>query len=140
MISLPRRFAHRDSGAAVVEFALVLPMLLVVVVIIFDAGMLLYDKAVITNASREAARAGIVANQLTDSAIQAIATTYCFGQLVTFDSNNRICTTTISHPSVATGNPLTVTVTYAYRGMLLGTLIAIPSATNLTATTIMNYE
>ncbi len=140
MISLARRFAHRESGAAVIELALVLPMLLVVVVMIFDAGILLYDKAVITNASREATRAGIVASKLTDPAIQAIATTYCFGQLVTFDSNNRTCTTTITHPSVATGNPLTVTVSYAYRGMLLGTLITVPLATNLTATTIMNYE
>lgn len=140
MISLLRRFSHRESGAALVEFALVLPMLLVVVVIIFDAGMLLFDKAVIINASREAARAGIVVNKLTDAAIQAIATTYCFDQLVTFDSNNKTCTTTITHPSVATGNPLTVTVTYAYRGMLLGTLITIPQAANLTATTIMNYE
>ena len=161
MIGLPRRFAHRELGAALVEFALVFPMLFGVVVTVFDAGMLLYDQAVITNASREATRAGIVANRLTDSDIQNIAITYCFNQLVTFDSNNRTCgpplPSTITYPlrqttgsplgvtvtspsGKTTGSPLGVTVTYRYKGMVLGTLISASWATDLQATTIMNYE
>lgn len=43
-----------------VELAVALPILLFVLFAIFEAGFILYDKAVITNASREGARQGIV--------------------------------------------------------------------------------
>ena len=49
-----------QQGASAVEFALVLPLLLLLTFGIIEFGILLYDKAVITNASREGARAGIV--------------------------------------------------------------------------------
>ena len=48
---------HHQRGAAVVEFALILPILLILLVGTIDASLALYDKAVITNASREGARA-----------------------------------------------------------------------------------
>lgn len=51
-----------ERGASAVEFALVLPLLMVITFAIIEFGMLLYDKAVITNASREGARAAIVYN------------------------------------------------------------------------------
>jgi hypothetical protein len=49
-----------QKGAALVEFAIVLPILLVLLFGIIDFSILLYNKASITNASREGARAGIV--------------------------------------------------------------------------------
>ena len=49
---------HR--GASAVEFALILPLLIVILFGIVEFGLLMYNKAVITNASREGARAGIV--------------------------------------------------------------------------------
>jgi Flp pilus assembly protein TadG len=49
------------QGAAVIEFALILPLLLLLLIGGIDMSLALYDKAVITNASREGARAGIVA-------------------------------------------------------------------------------
>ncbi|REN18669.1 pilus assembly protein, partial [Mycobacterium tuberculosis] len=52
--------SKRESGAAAVEFALVLPFFLLVFSMIVDLSLAFYDKAVITNASREAARAGVV--------------------------------------------------------------------------------
>ena len=42
------------------EFAIVMPLLFVILFGIIEFGILLYDKAMITNASREGARAGIV--------------------------------------------------------------------------------
>jgi len=58
-----------DQGAAAVEFALVLPLLMFVVFGIIEFGFLLYDKAVITNASREAARRACVYNSRNASEI-----------------------------------------------------------------------
>jgi Flp pilus assembly protein TadG len=49
-----------QKGAALVEFAIVLPLLLILVFGIIDFSFLLYNKASITNASREGARTGIV--------------------------------------------------------------------------------
>ncbi|HKK00735.1 MAG TPA: TadE/TadG family type IV pilus assembly protein, partial [Desulfuromonadales bacterium] len=51
---------RHERGASAVEFALVLPLLLVILFGIIEFGFILYDKAMITNASREGARAGIV--------------------------------------------------------------------------------
>ena len=48
------------KGAAAVEFAIVLPLLVLLVFGIIEFSILFYNKAMITNASREGARAGIV--------------------------------------------------------------------------------
>lgn len=42
------------------EFALIFPLLLFIVFGVIEFGTALYDKSVVTNASREAARAGVV--------------------------------------------------------------------------------
>jgi hypothetical protein len=49
-----------QKGAAIVEFALILPLLLILLFGIIEFSLLLYNKAMITNASREGARYGIV--------------------------------------------------------------------------------
>ena len=49
-----------EQGGSLVEFAIVMPLLFVILFGIIDFGILLYDKAMITNASREGASAGIV--------------------------------------------------------------------------------
>ncbi len=49
---------RQASGNAVVELALVLPFLLLVVAGVVDLGLLYWEKHVLTNASREGARAG----------------------------------------------------------------------------------
>ena len=81
-----------QRGAAVIEFALILPLLLIVLVGTMDASLALYDKAVITNASREGARAGIVARSppLTDAQIQQIVQNYLQGALVSSGSTSAL--------------------------------------------------
>lgn len=49
-----------QKGAAIVEFAVVLPLLLVLLFGIIEFGLIMYNKHIITNASREGARYGIV--------------------------------------------------------------------------------
>ena len=49
-----------ERGASAVEFAIVLPVLVIMVFGIIEFGIVFYNKAMITNACREAARAAIV--------------------------------------------------------------------------------
>jgi Flp pilus assembly protein TadG len=60
--------AGRDRGAAAVEFALVLPMLLLVIFGLIDFGRMLNAQITITEAAREGARAD--ATTLSTSAVQ----------------------------------------------------------------------
>lgn len=126
-----------------VEFALLLPLLLVITFGIIEFSIALYDKAVITNASREAARAGIVyaSPQLTTTQIQAVATNYCSNYLISLGSKPTP-TVTVSHPSGTTsGKPLTVTVSYGYTSLGMSAFVdPMPSLLSMNATTTMNYE
>ena len=116
-------------------------MLLVFAIIEF--GFILYDKAVITNASREAARAGVVLKspKLTADQIQAVATSYCNNYLISFKASNPPGVTVPSGAAGTFGTPLTVKVTYTYYGLGLGTLLSpISGPLTLTGTTVMNNE
>ena len=54
----PRQAREREKGAALVEFALCLPLLLVVIAGIVDFAFLFQRYEVVTNAAREGARLG----------------------------------------------------------------------------------
>ncbi|KVT54482.1 pilus assembly protein TadE [Burkholderia ubonensis] len=134
---------RKETGAALVEFALILPLLLLLLFGIVEFSIALYDKAVLTNASREAARAGVVYKvpQPTVAQIQAVATNYVQNHLITFGTGSSV-SVNVSQPSGTTsGSPLTVTVSYTYAGLTLGkSFNPIPKALQLSATTSMNYE
>lgn len=51
---------RRERGAAAVEFAIVLPILLLFLAGIIDFGRAMYTQAIVTNAAREGARAAVV--------------------------------------------------------------------------------
>lgn len=136
-----------QKGAAAVEFALVLPLLLMVVFGIIEFSLMLYDKAVITNASREAARAGIVFRtpKLTTAQIQSVAINYSQANLIslsgpsTSQTNPTVSVSQASPPDF--GTPLNVTVTYTYTGLGLGSLLSVLTGPRqLVATTVMNNE
>lgn len=133
---------RRQRGVAAVEFALVLPILLLIVFGIVEFGVALYDKAVITNASREGARAGVVLKspKATASDIQNVVLNYTSSHLLTFGTQ-RTPTITTTGQGGTFGTPLTVTVSYPYRGLALGQLAAALSGQiTLSATTVMNNE
>ena len=70
-VRLPRG-AQGQRAAAAVEFALVLPFLLALLLGVVDLGLAVYTQSVLSNASREGARAGVVL-ALTRPSSQAIA-------------------------------------------------------------------
>jgi hypothetical protein len=79
-----------QKGAAAVEFAIILPLLLLLIFGIIEFGLFLFNRHVITNAVREAARAGIVVRipRLSNEDIETIARKYCQQYLVTFGPVN----------------------------------------------------
>jgi Flp pilus assembly protein TadG len=74
---LPFRTRRREGGAAAVEFALVIPLFLVLVMGAVDYGYYFFAEQVVTNAAREGARAGTlvpIAGSAATGAEQATAT------------------------------------------------------------------
>ncbi len=154
----PRRRGER--GAAAVEFAIVLPLLFVLLFGIIEFGILFYNYQVITNASREGARAGIIQSpRLTVAQIQTIATNYCGTHLVTFAAVNPSPTVTVSAKhagsdiadltTAVTGDDLTVLVTYPYTFLVFPNLAKLlsadgtspfPGVLTLSAQSVMKYE
>lgn len=58
-----KRLLSGQRGGTLAETAILLPVLLLMVMAIMDAGHLIYDWVVLTNATREAARYGIAAER-----------------------------------------------------------------------------
>ncbi len=134
---------QREHGASAVEFALVLPLLVVLVFGIVEFGLAMFDKAVITNASREGARAGIVyrEDRITDEEIRAVVNRYCQNKLVTFGASKNVTTSITREGASARGDDLTVTVVYKYDYLVLpGFINALAGGINMDATTVMRLE
>lgn len=145
-----------QKGASAVEFALVLPILILLLFGIIEFGLVLFDKAVITNASREGARAGIVFRYnvstkayvpLTTSDIQAVVSNYCSSHLITFGSPSTTITTTVNRTdvdgsgSITSGDLLDVTVSYPYTFLVLPSFVtSFTGTTTLTSQTVMRME
>jgi len=147
-----RQLIKNENGAAAVEFAILLPLLVLLLAGIIEYGLVMFNQQMITNASREAARAGIVqqtprlAFTGTDS-VEQIALDYCQDFLVTFDSVNPLPTVTSNLPdgSQEFGDRLTVIVQYNYQFLFLPNIQSLfgDSGSNtltMQATTTMRYE
>jgi Flp pilus assembly protein TadG len=72
-----------QRGAVAAEFALLLPVLLTILFGIMEFGMIMYGREVVTNATREGARAGIVQSSppVSAGAIEAIVRALALGAL-----------------------------------------------------------
>ena len=135
-----RMVKHRQTGTATVEFGLLLPVLLLIVSGIIEFGFALYDKAVITNASREGARAGIVLRvpAVTPAEITSRVTHYTGTALLGLGAPSLV---TVDFPAQSNPAHLAVRVSYTFRGLALGNLLsAINTPLVLTSTTVMVRE
>lgn len=78
------RISRRDDGSSAVEFALVLPLFLLLLFGTVDFGFILYTQSVMQNAAREATRRMSVDSTVTESQGQTIAQNYLAGWPLTF--------------------------------------------------------
>ena len=75
-----RRLLRRidaEDGAELIEFALALPLMLVLVTGVFDFGMAFQQYEVVTNAAREGARLGSLGAGYSSDSIRARVNAYC---------------------------------------------------------------
>ena len=72
-----RRRIDAEDGAELIEFALALPLMLVLVTGVFDFGLAFQQYEVVTNAAREGARLGSLGAGYLEADIQARVDAYC---------------------------------------------------------------
>ncbi len=131
-----------QSGASAVEFAIVLPILILLIFGIIEFSVALYDKAMITNASREGARAGIVFRvpPVTDEEITNVVNTYLGNSLITFGSPVA-ANTTVTRMGINPGDELKVAVNYTYTFLIIPSFVtSLSGGINMMAETVMRME
>ena len=149
---------HVDHGGAMVEFAIVLPLLLILVFGIIEFGILLYNKAVLTNASREGARRGIFLiaydpdtttyTYSSSDDIEGVVVTYCQDRLIPKTNPLDPAKIYVTYEDISspigknsTGDKLTVSVQYDYSFFLIsGLLSSLGTSIPLEGETVMLLE
>lgn len=129
---------RQQEGGSAIEFAIILPVMILIVFGIIEFGLILYNKQVITNASREGARAGIVARspRLPPEDITNVVNAYCSGNLVTFGNAVAPNVSIDNSGGTSFGDDLEVQVTWRYEFLVLPDFLG----RDLLAKTIMKYE
>lgn len=141
MAALTRRWKN-ERGAELIEFALVLPLLLLIMCGIFDFGFLFQRFEVLTNAAREGARMASLPGY-TEADVQARVNAY----LAAGGVPGTAVTTRVIEQVAAGGttfNVARVTVTYTQQYMFLGPIMGMfgPSLSTvpLRAVAVMRIE
>jgi Flp pilus assembly protein TadG len=148
-----RRRSGRGRGQALVEFALVIPIFLLVLSGILDFGFMLYSRMTVINAAREGAHAAItLVGTTTTTTIpsvvkdRAVSSTTGSGLALTTAQVEVLCVAIKTSgscnfasptPTAQSGDAVSVTVTYVYRSffpLLFG------SSFNLASTVQMVLE
>lgn len=141
-----RRRGSSDSGAELIELALVLPILLVVVAGIIDFGFLFQRWEAVTNAAREGARLASLPHY-TDADVQERVKQYLDSSGLNRASSVVPAPTrsTLTLPSGATVDVITVEVSYPAEFSSLGPIIQLVrgssrSSIMLKGTSVMRRE
>ena len=129
------------------EFALILPLLLFVLFAIIEFSIAMYDKAVITNASREGARMGILFGpdpRPDAAAIAAVVSSYTAANLISFGPSAPSTAVTgapCAPAPAAPGAYITVSVAYTYNYFVLPNFMAsLTGPLVLNGATVMRCE
>jgi len=123
-----RRFRRNARGQALVEFALVMPLLLILIVSVFEFGRAWNLHQTITDAAREGARKAVVADAAItqDSVLAAIAT-----RIAASGFNPADATVTLPDGFHAgTGQVTSVRIEYPFRFTFLRALIGLLAQNN----------
>lgn len=106
-----RRRGHaRRRGSAVAEFAVVAPLLFLLLFGMFEFGRLVMVQQILTNASREGARRGIL-EQSTTAEVETVVTDYLSGSSI---PGATVAVSPSPLSGVGFGDPVTVTVSVPF--------------------------
>lgn len=137
------RADQSQRGASAVEFALLAPLFVALLFAIVEFGMILYTKGMLTHASREGARFGVVYSvpKRTAGEIETAVRNYLNTSGLTSPA-----TVEILGAQGASETSLTVTVRYTYNFLVLPKDLnsymggSMPLNLNLTAAAVMRME
>jgi len=126
------RWSRRERGQTLVEFALILPIMLLLIFALVDFGRGFYTWLIVTNGAREGARVG--ATQQDYNAIM----TRIRDATSTLDPGRM--TVTITNVQGPRGQPITVDIRYDFDWVTpIGPILNIVSGGNLDDITIRGY-
>jgi Flp pilus assembly protein TadG len=134
-------FSAAEDGVVAVEFVILFPLFMLIIVGIVEFGHLFYVRHSLTNASREGARAAVVYYVGTTP-----RNTWAEGTATTAVNNYMAATKFLGTPTVAvnagtlSGDQVTVTVSSSSGLLLLDKLIPAFQNINLSAETTMRME
>ncbi|WP_168013236.1 TadE/TadG family type IV pilus assembly protein [Halomonas salinarum] len=152
----PGRSLHRQKGSELVEFAISATLLFLLLFGIIEFSVALFDKATLTNATREGAREGILfrtgdraladmpttEDVLITQAIEGYADSYLISLggpaelAVDIQRNDRN-----GNGNFDAGDDLTVSVDYPYQFLVLpGFMVGLGDVLTLSSTTVMRAE
>lgn len=135
-----RRFGRAQEGQALVEFALVVPVLLLLVVGVFEFGRAWNAHQAVTDAAREGARAAVVADPLmTPDSVRAVVR----NALARAALDPDLAVIELSGVGDPTGEPARVQVRYPfYFGFLkpMGTVLGDKGTVTLGTAFVMRNE
>jgi Flp pilus assembly protein TadG len=127
-----------QRGAALVEMALAAPIIIVVLFAVLEFGWLMYSKGVITNASREGARLGVVLSTPRHTEAEIATRVQEYLEKSGFTDPVAI---NVTGAGGASGTPLAVHVAYDYQFYLLPNFLQdLTGSVGLTAQTVMRLE
>lgn len=132
-----------EAGQSLAEFAIVLPILMAVVIGIFEFGRSWNVYQVLTNAAREGARLAVIPTS-TDGAVRATVE----DALRRAALDPALGEISIEGAGDGTGTPATVGIRYPYEFVLLGPVVAmlgaeaqgVPGAVTISSTVVMRNE
>ncbi len=119
-----------------VEFAVILPVLLLILYAILQFGIVFNNYIQVTSGAREGARKAAVSRALGVSGAESAAVTSAKNAAAGLDPS-QISVTFPGSPTFAQGTDVTVQVTYPYSVSILGLVV---SSGNLSSTETMRVE
>jgi Flp pilus assembly protein TadG len=138
--TVSQRTPRNQQGQAVTEFAVILPVLLMVLLAIYQFGVVFNNYIQVTAAAREGARKAAVSRSSGScSATQTLAITAARNAAPGLNQTkmNVAVNATCTNNQYAAGTDTTVTVTYPYSISILGKVVA---SGNLSSSTTMREE
>ena len=133
-----------DRGAVLIEFALTLPLFLLLVVGMFDFGFAFHQYLVMTNAAREGARMRVLPGYGNQDAVDRVSAYLTAGGISGTPTTTVTTHSVTSCPGCPAFDAVNVNVQMNYTFSMLGPFAAIFGSTfgtvSLSATSVMRME
>jgi len=128
-------------GQSLVEFALLLPILMLIVVVLVDLGRAVYYYSVVHNAAREGARYGIVHYNLSRDDLIANIITTAHDLAIGLDQAELTITPNVPAYPIESGDILEVTAEYSFEAVTpLANLFIAGGVIDLSSSSTMYFE